>query len=219
MANVAATWATVSGSEARDPTKELLNCLRVLGRVLPLVYESEGSFEEELLWTRRAKPTQSPVQHQEPEEPQFVIQEEDSDDEDAVPKPSTQSASGPSAETRPSPEDLEPALASRLLSAAIDLMFCCGLTMPTKIQVGHQKFNHTIWQVELASRLYNYPNFASLQGEGSRVNFGSPIVLLPRPEQDRGPTIYHHPPIKDDVYFAIPRPARSKSLHLHPGSQ
>lgn len=137
------TLATSWGSSERDTTKEVLNCLRVLGRVLPVLFEGEiePGLEAEVLWKREVAKPKSPVAET-LAEPQFVI-EEDEDEEDegkspegTIPKP---------AEAEAAKEELLPCLAERLFSAVVDLLFCCGFTLPTKIQEGHHKINYVIW--------------------------------------------------------------------------
>lgn len=92
--------------QGQDTTKEALNCLRVLGRILVVIYEADSEerenaaiygttnrgkrYAEEVLWSR--KPLSRDVQQSagertEPEttENQFTIEDSDSeDDEDAV---------------------------------------------------------------------------------------------------------------------------------------
>ena len=70
-------------------------------------------------------------------EPQFVIEDEDEDQE----RDSRLEDSQPSAKKQ------LPSLGERLFGAVIDLMFCCGFTLPTKIQVDHHKINYLIWYV------------------------------------------------------------------------
>lgn len=157
VANIAATWASVAGSQQRDATKELLNCLRVLGRILPVVFEAETPFEENVLWQAQKKEVNQGPLSESVGDPQFVIQEEDSDEED---NPDTPKAAAPP--LGGSKEELEPPLAHRLLATAIDLMFCCGFTIPKSLQVDHHKINYTIWSVNsreqfdaLTSTLYS----------------------------------------------------------------
>ena len=111
-------------------TKEVLNCLRVLSRVLPAIFEVEvPEFEEQLLWTREVVD----ASNQAPDaDTQFVI--DDEDDEPEV---------GGAAQSRV--QETLPSCAERLIATAVDLLFCCGFTLPIKVQVGHQKINHTIW--------------------------------------------------------------------------
>ncbi|KAJ8481660.1 hypothetical protein ONZ45_g15231 [Pleurotus djamor] len=133
----------------RNTTKEVLNCLRVLQRVLPVVFEVDGdasAFELEVLWKKQdAVETHNPAE--ESQTPQFVIDDdEDSDDDD----PKTPSApKGPSPAT-PKPKQL-PSLAERLFSCLIDLLFCCGFTLPPKLQVDHYKINYVIWEKGVGS--------------------------------------------------------------------
>ena len=81
---------------------------------------------------------------------QFVIEDEDEDDEEGeeeddnprVPKTPQQTGSQLAQEK---PKETLPSVAERLFSCLIDLMFCCGFTLPTKIQVDHYKINYVIW--------------------------------------------------------------------------
>lgn len=146
VANIAATWGSVAGSDRRDPTKELLNCLRVLGRVIPVVFETDTSFEHDVFWKRRIAKADGVI-NAEQTAPQFVIEEdEDSDNEGdrSHPQPVT-GGSAPNAANSTNTGPLEPPLAEKLISASIELMFCCGFTLPSKLQVDHHKFNYTIW--------------------------------------------------------------------------
>lgn len=130
----------------RNATKEVLNCLRVLQRVLPVVFELESDssrLEMEVFWRREAAKDDAPVS-EESSKPQFVI--EDDDDEGEEPSPTPAATAGPS---RP-PSTFQtgktlPSMAERLFSCLIDLLFCCGFTLPTKLQVDHYKINYTIW--------------------------------------------------------------------------
>ena len=128
-----------TGSTERNTTKEVLNCLRILQRVLPVVFEVEGEssiFELEVLW-----------KHQEVEDdgvegegPQFVI-EDDDDSEHGEEK----ERSAPSPASNQRKKKKLPSLGERLLSCIIDLLFCCGFTLPAQLQVDHYKINYIIW--------------------------------------------------------------------------
>lgn len=152
---------TGAGAE-RNATKEVLNCIRVLQRVLPTVFEIESEpsrFEQEVLWKRVAAPDAGggsgaggPTVEEASAQPQFVIEDDDESDEDEdvsprqrAPKPPPASAQQSS--TQQEPRDTLPSVAERLFSCLIDLMFCCGFTLPTKIQVDHYKINYVIWCV------------------------------------------------------------------------
>ena len=69
------------GATERNTTKEVLNCLRVLQRVLPVIFELESEpsvFEREVLWKRDVVEGQAPREQSE-QTPQFVIEDEDND--------------------------------------------------------------------------------------------------------------------------------------------
>lgn len=151
-----------SGAE-RNATKEVLNCLRVLQRVLPVVFELESEpsvFEREVLWKRDVvvddggggdEAGQRSREQMEPATPQFVI-EDDEDENDAeesrasAPAPA---AGGPSPQTPSKKQTTNthtlPSIVERLFSCLVDLLFCCGFTLPAKLQVDHYKINYVIW--------------------------------------------------------------------------
>lgn len=134
-----------TGATERNTTKEVLNCLRVLQRVLPVVFELESEttrFEMEVLWREEVVEEENdPVDAQ--LEAQFIIEDDDDDDDEQE----GGSSSTTKRETTPKPiaKKTLPSLIERLFSALIDLMFCCGFTLPTKIQVHHHKINYVIW--------------------------------------------------------------------------
>jgi High-temperature-induced dauer-formation protein len=111
--------------------------LRVLQRVLPVVFEAQGdsnTFESELLWKREAETEDGqPVT-----EPQFVIEDEDESDREGNTAEST---------TIKTKTKWLPSLGERLLTSITDLLFCCGFTLPKTIQVDHHKINYVIWYV------------------------------------------------------------------------
>lgn len=147
-------------AQERNTTKEVLNCIRILQRVLPAVFEIESEpsrFELEVLWKRL--PVREDASGVGPEggaavdeasaQAQFVIEDEDESDEEAeggAPKSAPRQQAQKSAEPAKAKETM-PSIAERLFSCLIDLMFCCGFTLPTKIQVDHYKINYVIWYV------------------------------------------------------------------------
>ena len=133
------------GATGRNTTKEVLNCLRVLQRVLPVIFELESEpsvFEREVLWKRDVVDGQ--VHREQTEQtPQFVIEDEDEDnDNDGE---SSASAACPSPHPPQKQISTLPSIAERLLSCLVDLLFCCGFTLPPKLQVDHYKINYIIW--------------------------------------------------------------------------
>ncbi|VDB97691.1 unnamed protein product [Peniophora sp. CBMAI 1063] len=151
VTNFASTFMKAGGE--RNPTKEVLNCIRVLQRVLPVVFELDSDlsiFEREVLWKRDVVEGQDDSEHVE-HAPQFVIED---DDEDGPP------AAAPSTADAPKDQKTHPALAERLFSCLIDLLFCCGFTLPAKIQVDHYKINYIIWEKGVGSTVDPGPSHA-----------------------------------------------------------
>jgi hypothetical protein len=132
-----------SSSTDRNTTKEVLNCLRILQRVLPVVFEVEGesnAFELEVLWKKPEFEDGTGNNAV----PQFVIDDDDdSGGEGGVPERASS--------TQQKRKEL-PALGEKLFSAITDLLFCCGFTLPKKIQVDHHKINYVIWCVVYKTR-------------------------------------------------------------------
>jgi hypothetical protein len=136
-------------SNSRNPTKEALNCIRILSRLFPVVFGFEVSgWEDALMWRREQAPTavagdQSTASGRSStsEAAQFVI--EDEDEEDQVTTPMLARTASQQAST--APQRLEPSLAEKLINTLIDLLFCCGFTLPTKVQIDHHKLQQIIW--------------------------------------------------------------------------
>lgn len=129
----------------RNTSKEVLNCLRILQRVLPIVFEIDGesnTFELEVLWKKEEVEEDEINDGQQSNgTPQFVIEDEDDDEDKREPRESSQ------ATTPTRPKKQLPSLGEKLFSAIVDLLFCCGFTLPTSIQVDHYKINYVIWYV------------------------------------------------------------------------
>jgi hypothetical protein len=132
-----------TGTTERNTTKEVLNCLRVLQRILPVVFEVDGEssvIDLELMWKKQE--TEDDRVAEEDASPQFVIEDEDEDSEAGEPK-----AGYPDGQPshQQNHKKTSPSLAEKLFSCLIDLLFCCGFTLPTRIQVDHYKINYVIW--------------------------------------------------------------------------
>jgi hypothetical protein len=108
--------------------------------VLPVVFEIDEEttrFELEVFWKKEVEDTPAN------DEPlQFVIEDDDDDSDGEGAEPSAQAAPK-TKETKA--KKMIPSLAERLLGCLVDLLFCCGFTIPRKVQVDHYKINHTIW--------------------------------------------------------------------------
>jgi hypothetical protein len=135
---------TGSGSSVGNTTKEVLNCLRILQRVLPVIFEVEGesnAFELELLWKKQEIEEDNNLGNLETSEsPQFVIEDDDDDSDGERDEVVVTSA-------KPKAKKQLPSLGEKLFGSIVDLLFCCGFTLPTKIQVDHHKINYVIWCV------------------------------------------------------------------------
>ncbi|KAJ1311517.1 hypothetical protein OPQ81_010003 [Rhizoctonia solani] len=127
------------GTAQRNPNKEALNCVRVLARILPVVFEGDTDHGrvEELFWKRTPKEP-SPEQAEADQSKQFVIDDEEDEEGPKSPK-------SPISQAAPQQVDTEPSWGERLLNLVLDLLFCCGFTIPKKVQVDHHKINYMIW--------------------------------------------------------------------------
>lgn len=112
------------------PARDALNCIRILTRLLPYIYEAEHleDWEEKFFWAGRRKKTR-----------RAQLAERVLFDE-------SQSEEGQQDE-RPQEEDYEDAkpLAEELLDTLIDLLFFEGFTIP-QIPNAKGKVTYSIWQ-------------------------------------------------------------------------
>lgn len=119
-----------------------------------MIFEAENEeFEKKLMWEYEEVQEASSSSRADTldETPQFVIDDEDEDEDASTADPSKSPASPisrvKSADSVRKTESKEtlPTLAERLIACTIDLLFCCGFTLPTKIQVDHHKIDYVIW--------------------------------------------------------------------------
>ncbi|EEQ89210.1 uncharacterized protein BDCG_04330 [Blastomyces dermatitidis ER-3] len=114
------------------PDRDALNCIRVLTRILPFIYESESleAWEEKFFWGRRRK------KHRHAQIASQVLFDEASlEDEMRRPNPG---------EHENDYYDAKP-LAEELIDTLIDLLFYSGFTIP-KIPNAKGKVSYSIWQ-------------------------------------------------------------------------
>lgn len=121
------------------PERDALNCIRVLTRVLPFLYESEAlsAWEEQFFWgARRTRTRKARIAN----EVLFDEEEEGKDDDDDG------TGHDRAAGTAPEPgfEDAQP-LAEELIDTLVDLLFFSGLTVPRQPH-GRPKVSYAIWQ-------------------------------------------------------------------------
>lgn len=107
------------------PEKDALNCIRVLTRILPYLYEKDslGSWEERFFWGSRKKRTRK-----------AAISNEVLFDGAHHDKP----------ETEADFEDAKP-LAEELIDTLVELLFFSNLTLPPQ-RSGTSKVSYAIWQ-------------------------------------------------------------------------
>ncbi|KAL6879086.1 high-temperature-induced dauer-formation domain-containing protein [Trichoderma novae-zelandiae] len=109
------------------PERDILNCIRVLTRILPYLYEKEslGPWEERFLWTPRKGKGRAPPTNE------VLFDEAQEGKEQPQPAAGVQ-------------ENLKP-LAEELIDTLIDLLFFSGFTLPHQPD-GHSKVTYAIWQ-------------------------------------------------------------------------
>ncbi|PNY25332.1 Ubp5-interacting protein [Tolypocladium capitatum] len=110
------------------PEREALNCIRILTRILPYIYEKESltSWEERFFWGVRRKKTRKAAIANE------VLFDEAQDD-----KPDVKPQSDEFEEAKP--------LAEELIDTLVDLLFFSGLTIQRQPH-GHGNVTYAIWQ-------------------------------------------------------------------------
>ena len=111
------------------PEREALNCIRVLTRILPYIYEADQltSWEDKFFWGARRKKTRRAQVASE------VLFDEGKDGDDQSPRPEQHEY-----------EEAKP-LAEELLDTLTDLLFFTGFTIP-KIPTAKDKVTYAIWQ-------------------------------------------------------------------------
>jgi hypothetical protein len=112
------------------PDRDALNCIRILTRLLPYVYEAEHleEWEEKFFWTSRRKKTR------EAQLATDVLFDEAQSEEGQEP-PSTRTQDY---------EDVKP-LAEELIDTLMDLLFFTDFTIP-KLPSAKSKVSYSIWQ-------------------------------------------------------------------------
>ncbi|GAA5879289.1 hypothetical protein JCM16303_003150 [Sporobolomyces ruberrimus] len=140
--------------------KEVLSCVRVLTRLLPLLLGPQNGtkdqVEEEIFWKRprivkRRKEEEQGTRRETPAEDegqgQFVLEDEDEDDEGA----STPLASSQFEQSQQDEYEELPCLAERLISTLINLLFVPGLTISSDLGSSDSIVNYSIWEPGIAS--------------------------------------------------------------------
>ncbi|KAI9892200.1 MAG: hypothetical protein M1814_001659 [Vezdaea aestivalis] len=109
------------------PEREALNCIRVLTRLLPFIFEADlDAWEESTLWGSKIKTTETT-------RPEVLF------DEHRRTEPNEEAG-----EIHHHLEETKP-LAEELIDALVDLLFFSGFTVPPS-QTGKEKVTYAIWQ-------------------------------------------------------------------------
>lgn len=111
------------------PDKDALNCIRILTRVLPYVYEANHleDWEDRFFWAQRRKKSRRAQIASE------VLFDQAQTDDDATPK-----------NDEPDFEDAKP-LGEELIDTLLELLFYTGFTIP-HLQNAKNKVTFAIWQ-------------------------------------------------------------------------
>lgn len=128
-------------SKKPDLTRELLNCLRVLSRVIPFTLaHADRSLEQTLFWSATAR-RERPAASISFEPSHFVIDDEDEGDEGQSGRAENQSG------------DTGKPLGECLLDLTTDLLFVHGFTIPQPSQQSDKKVTYQIWENGIGSTL------------------------------------------------------------------
>ena len=132
----------------KAPERHALNCIRILTRLLPFLYEAENleSWEDKFFWSVRRKRTKKGQQKStvlfDTEHPDEEAEEGENEDfEDAKP------------------------LAEDLLDALVDMLFYAGFTLPV-IERSRTKVTYSIWQTGVGC---NTPTSVTKEMENNRI--------------------------------------------------
>ncbi|PGH12972.1 hypothetical protein AJ79_03945 [Helicocarpus griseus UAMH5409] len=114
------------------PDRDALNCIRVLTRILPFIYESENleAWEERFFWGRRRK------KHRHAQIASQILFD-GAGVEDEMRRPNPQGDENDYYDAKP--------LAEELIDTLVDLLFYSGFTIP-KLPNGKGKVSYSIWQ-------------------------------------------------------------------------
>lgn len=112
------------------PDRDALNCIRILTRLLPFIYEADHleEWEERFFWSRRRRKSRQAQLRSE-----VIFDEARGED-----------AEGHSPAQEDEREDAKP-LAEELIDTLMDLLFCTGFTIP-KLPAAKSKVSYSIWQ-------------------------------------------------------------------------
>ena len=102
------------------PDREALNCIRILTRLIPFIYESEPleAWEDKFFWGTRRKRSTRRSPNADETSPEAIVPEEYED---------------------------APPLMEELVDCLVDLLFYQGFTLPPAASPGKSKVTYAIW--------------------------------------------------------------------------
>jgi High-temperature-induced dauer-formation protein len=111
------------------PDTDALNCIRILTRILPFIYEADHleAWEEQFFWAPRKRRTRQAQVAAE-----ILFDEANGENEEQPAQPKTDSR-----------EDVKP-LAEELIDTLLDLLFYTDFTIP-KLSTAEAKVSYAIW--------------------------------------------------------------------------
>lgn len=147
------------------PEKDALNCIRVLTRILPFVYEADNleEWEEKFFWGIRRKRTRK----SQISKPEVLFNHENPNAE------TPEEPQKPEEQQEEVFEESKP-LAEELIDTLVDLLFFCGLTLPIS-ERSKTKVTYSIWQSGVGC---NTPMASSKEMEGNRTEILRLLLTL-----------------------------------------
>lgn len=142
---------------ATAPEKHALNCIRVLTRILPFLYEDDRleEWEEKFFWAPRKRPSKESTARAE-----ILFDTSRLDD-------------APELKTREQWVNLKP-LGEELIDNLIDLLFYTDFTLPPN-ERAKKKVTYSIWQSGVGC---NTPMSSSKELEGNRIEILRLLLTL-----------------------------------------
>jgi hypothetical protein len=140
-----------AASAKPDLNRQLLNCLRVLSRVIPFIFaQDDMTMEEKIFWaqipTRQSKQAKGSVLREDSN--QFVKADEEEDREGST-SISSNISSSQRAFNASAQDSQTQTLAERLIDTVVDLLFVPGFTLPTSQD--KYRSSLTVWENGIGS--------------------------------------------------------------------
>ncbi|CAI2180637.1 19593_t:CDS:10 [Funneliformis geosporum] len=134
----------------QNSTLHLLNCIRILTRLIPFIFESEemGDWEEKFFWTPQLKKVKKNRKTDASENPQDLPQMQNEATNENLAKESSQGS-----QTQNTNFETIPPLGERLLSVIIDLLFLAGFTLPATLAKDNGRIIYVNWETGVGSTI------------------------------------------------------------------